>query len=137
MTKIKLQSTDNLDHFTATNEHGHTIALSGDGSATGPMQAVLMAAAGCSTIDIVMILKKMRGDLVHIEVEVDGQRREEVPKTYTHIHLHYKLYGDLKTNKVQQAVDLSVEKYCSVALMLEKSAKITTSFEIKPASDLE
>ena len=136
MTKIKLKSTDNLDHYTATNEKGHSIAMSGDGSATGPMQAVLMAVAGCSVIDIVMILKKMRQNLEHIEVEVDGQHREEIPRIYTSIHLHYILYGDLKENKVQQSIDLSIEKYCSVSFMLEKSAKISTSFEIKASTSL-
>ncbi len=128
--KITLKSADNLDHFTASNEAGHSIALSGDGSATGPMQAVLMAVAGCSTIDIVMILKKMRQPIEHIEVEVNGTRREEIPRVYTDIHLHYKVYGMLKENKVKQAIDLSLEKYCSVSLMLEKAANISSSFEV-------
>ena len=128
--KVALKSSDNLDHFTATNEAGHSIALSADGSATGPMQAVLMAVAGCSTIDLVMILKKMRQPIEHIEVDVDGTRREEIPRTYTGIHLHYKIYGKVKEKKVKQAVELSLEKYCSVSLMLKKSADITSSFEI-------
>ncbi len=128
--KITLKSTDNLDHYTATNEAGHSIALSADGSATGPMQAVLMAVAGCSTIDIVMILKKMRQNVSNVEVEVDGTRREEIPRVYTDIHLHYKIYGEVKDKKVEQAVALSLEKYCSVSLMLEKAANITSSWEV-------
>ncbi|MFK7808863.1 MAG: OsmC family protein [Saprospiraceae bacterium] len=128
--KVTLKSTDNLDHYTATNEAGHSVALSADGSATGPMQAVLMAVAGCSTIDIVMILKKMRQDIQHIEVEVDGTRQEEIPRVYTKIHLHYKIYGKVKEKKAEQAVALSLEKYCSVSLMLEKAAEISSSWEI-------
>ena len=128
--KINLKSTDNLDHFTATNEAGHAVALSGDGSAAGPMQTVLMAIAGCSTIDIVMILKKMRQPITNIEVEVDGTRREEVPKVYTKIHVHYKVYGAVKEEKVEQAIKLSLEKYCSVSLMLAKAAPISSSFEV-------
>lgn len=128
--KITLETKDSLNQYVATNEDGHTVNLSGDGTATGPMQAVLMAVAGCSTIDIVMILKKMRQDVKDIKVEVEGKRREEIPRTYTNIHMHYKIYGNVKTAKAQQAVDLSLEKYCSVSKMLEKSAEITGSFEI-------
>jgi putative redox protein len=131
--KITLKSTDNLDHYSGTNEDGKELLLSGDGSAVGPMQAVLMAVAGCSTIDIVMILKKMRQKLDRIEVETEGKRREEIPRYYTNIHLHYKLYGEVKEKKAVEAIDLSIGKYCSVSKMLEKSSEITTSFEILPA----
>jgi len=128
--KITLRSTDSLDKYAAFNEKGKGLMLSGDGSAVGPMQSVLMAVAGCSTIDIVMILEKMKQPLKDIQVEVDGKRREKIPKVYTDIHLHYKLKGDLKEAKVKRAVDLSLGKYCSVSKMLEKSVKITSSFEI-------
>ncbi len=128
--KITLETKGSLNQYVAMNEDGHTVNLSGDGTAVGPMQAVLMAVAGCSTIDIVMILEKMRQDVKDIKVEVEGKRREEIPRTYTNIHMHYKIYGNVKTAKAQQAVDLSLEKYCSVSKMLEKSAEITGSFEI-------
>jgi len=128
--KVKLERLNKGSHFKATNEEGHSLELSGEGNAVGPMQAVLMAAAGCSTIDIVMILEKMRQPLEDIDVEVEGTRREEIPRTYTDIHLHYILKGDLKEKKVEQAINSSLEKYCSVSLMLEKAAKITSSFEI-------
>lgn len=131
--KITLKSTDKLDHYSGTNEDGNEIKLSGDGSAVGPMQAVLMAVAGCSTIDIVMILKKMRQQLERIEVETEGTRREEIPRYYTNIHLHYKLYGEVKEKKATEAIELSIGKYCSVSKMLEKSSEITTSFEILQA----
>jgi len=128
--KIQLKNTNSLDRYVATNESGHQIELSGDGSAVGPMQAVLMAAAGCSTIDIVSILKKMKQPLESIEVDANGGRREEIPRTYTSIHLHYKLTGALDEAKVARAIELSLTKYCSVSLMLEKSAEITSSYEI-------
>ena len=128
--KITLETTDSLQHYTAKNEDGKSIQLSGDGTAAGPMQAVLMALAGCSTIDIVMILERMRQDVSDIKVEVEGTRREEIPRIYTDIHLHYKVFGNVKEKKVQQALDLSLEKYCSVSKMLEKTAKITGSFEV-------
>lgn len=128
--QIKLERLNDSKHFKATNDEGHSIELSGDGNAVGPMQSVLMAAAGCSTIDIVMILEKMRQPLEDIQVEVKGTRREEIPRTFTGIHLHYILKGDLKEKKVKQAVASSLEKYCSVSLMLEKAATITSSYEI-------
>jgi len=128
--KVHLKNVESLDQFVATNEEGHSIKLSGDGSAVGPMQSVLMAIAGCSTIDIVMILKKMRQPLESIEVDVTAERREEIPRTFTEVKLHYILKGDLKENKVDQAIQSSLEKYCSVSKMIEKSATISSSFEI-------
>lgn len=128
--KITLETSDSLQHYVAKNEAGHTVNLSGDGTAAGPMQTVLMAVAGCSTIDIVMILEKMRQDVKNIKVEVDGTRRDEIPRVYTKIHMHYKIYGKVKEKKAEQAVALSLEKYCSVSKMLEKAAEITGSFEI-------
>jgi putative redox protein len=133
--KVTLERLNDSKHFKGITEDGHSLELSGDGNAVGPMQSVLMAAAGCSTIDIVMILEKMRQPLDDIKVEVEGTRREEIPRVYTDIHLHYICYGDLKENKVKQAIDMSLEKYCSVSLMLEKAAKITSSFEIVLAED--
>ncbi len=128
--KVSLKSGDTLNSFVATNENGHEVKLSGDGSAVGPMQSVLMAIAGCSTIDIVMILEKMRQPLENIEVEVEAERREEIPRTFTKVNLHYKLTGKLKEGKVEQAINSSLDKYCSVSKMIEKSAEISSSYEI-------
>ncbi len=132
--KVTLERLNDSKHFKGTNEEGHSLELSGDGNTVGPMQSVLMAAAGCSTIDIVMILEKMRQPLDDIKVEVKGTRREEIPRVFTDIHMHYICYGDLKENKVKQAIDMSLEKYCSVSLMLGKAATVTSSFEIKSAT---
>ncbi len=128
--KINLKNGNSLEHFVATNDKGHKIELSGDGSAVGPMQSVLMAVAGCSTIDIVMILKKMKQPLEGIEVEVEAERREEIPRIFTKINLHYKISGDVNPDKVKRAMELSLEKYCSVSKMLEKTAEITGSYEV-------
>lgn len=133
--KVSLKSGESLKSFVATNEKGHKINLSGDGSSVGPMESVLMAIAGCSTIDIVMILEKMRQPLEHIEVEVQAERRDEIPKTFTKVNLHYKLTGDLKEKKVEQSINSSLDKYCSVSKMIEKSAEITSSYEILNKED--
>lgn len=130
MTTIKLSKIKDQESYTCTNEKGQSIELSGNGTAVGPMESLLMAVAGCSTIDIEMLLAKMRQPLEDIKVEVKGERREEIPRIYTNIHLHYSLTGKLKKEKVEKVIDMSVEKYCSVSKMLESKAKITTSYEI-------
>ena len=128
--KVKLERINDSKHFKGINDEGHSLELSGNGNAVGPMQSVLMAAAGCSSIDIVLILEKMRQPLEDIQVEVEGTRREEMPRIFTDIHMHYVLTGDLKEKKVKQAIDSSLEKYCSVSLTLAKTVNFTTSFEI-------
>ena len=128
---IKLESTHGPLNYKGTNERGQSIQLSGDQAAVSPMESVLMAVAGCSSIDVEMILKKMRQDLQKMEVEVNAERATEAPKVFTSIHIHYILHGDLKEEKVKQAIDLSMEKYCSVSIMLKKSVEITHSFEIR------
>lgn len=95
------------------------------------MQALLMAAAGCSSIDVVMILEKMKQPIKDIKVEVSGTRKSEIPKVYTKIHMHYILIGEIDEEKAKRAIDLSLEKYCSVSLMLQKAAEFTSSFEIR------
>jgi putative redox protein len=95
------------------------------------MQLLLAAIGGCSTIDIVSILQKQRQPLEDISITVDGEREPNVePSLFQTIHVHYVLKGDLDEEKVRRAVDLSMQKYCSVAKTLEKTAHITYDFEI-------
>lgn len=126
--KVSLHTND-LKSFEGKNEKGQTITM-GNGNAVGPMESVLLAAAGCSTIDIVMILEKMRQPVESIDVEVTSTRREEIPRIFTTINLHYILKGNLKDKKVKEAIDLSIDKYCSVVIMLKDSVKITSSYKI-------
>jgi putative redox protein len=117
-------------NYSCSNEQKKKIKLSGDKTTVSPMESVLMAAASCSSVDIELILKKMRQNLEKLEVEVDAERATTEPKVFTKIHLHYILKGKLKIDKVKEAVDMSVNKYCSVLTMLAKTAEIRTSFEI-------
>ncbi|MCW7763829.1 hypothetical protein B5C26_12255 [Photorhabdus luminescens] len=113
---------------------GHQITMDGNAGdkAPSPMEMVLMAAGGCSTIDVVSILQKGRYDIKDCEVKLTSRRREEAPRLFTHINLHFIVTGkDLTDKVVERAVMLSAEKYCSVSLMLGKSVEITHSFEIK------
>lgn len=135
--KIKIEKLDGDLHMEASNEEGGKIRMDGTreiGELEGgmsPMQLLLAAAGGCSTIDIIRILKKQRQDIKNIHVDVDGDRQKV--KTYSEfktIHMHYILEGNLDPAKVERAIELSVGKYCSVSKTLEKTSKITYSFEI-------
>lgn len=135
--KITVEKLEKERHMEASNEEGGKIRLDGTRSIGGlegglaPMQTLLAAAGGCSMIDVVNILEKQRQELKSIRVEVDGDRQKvETWSEYKTIHMHFILEGDLDPAKVERAIKLSVEKYCSVSKALEKTSKITTSFEI-------
>lgn len=93
-----------------------------------PMELVLHAIGGCTGIDIVNTLDKMRLHVEEYEMEIEGARAEDHPKRYTDIHIVYKFKGDLPEPKVRRAIDLSKNKYCSVSQSL--NANVTYSFEI-------
>jgi len=124
-------------HFEAYNPDENTVSIDGspaeggEGKGARPMEIILMGLGSCSGIDVVLILKKMKQELVDLEIKVEGERREEIPRIFTKIHVHYTLYGNIDEDKARRAIELSMEKYCSVTAMLEKVAKITHSFEIK------
>jgi putative redox protein len=137
MIKIELNRLNDAYHMEATNELGKSVHIDGSpdigGSNNGmrPMQLLLAAMGGCSSIDVISILKKQRQPLKDIKVTVTGEREKDVvPSLFTEVHAHFRLYGDLDPEKVRKAVGLAVEKYCSVSKTLEYKAKITYSFEI-------
>lgn len=138
--KVKLNRLNNAYHLEASNEDGNTIRTDGSPKIGGenlgmrPMQLMLAGIGSCSAIDVISILNKQKQDLQDIKIEVDGQREEgEIPALFTDIHLHYKLYGNLNKDKVEKALALSVDKYCSVARILEKTANVTYDYEILEA----
>ncbi|EDK8541048.1 OsmC family protein [Salmonella enterica] len=119
--------------FLGESSSGHQILMDGNSGdkAPSPMEMVLMAAGGCSAIDVVSILQKGRQNVTNCEVKLTSERRGDAPRLFTHINLHFIVTGsDLKEAAVARAVDLSAEKYCSVALMLEKAVNITHSYEV-------
>lgn len=128
--KITLRSTKDDLGYEGTNERGQTTRFSGSKNAVSPMETVLMAAAACSSIDVEIFLKKMRAPADAVEVEVDGSRVDAVPSVFDKIHLHYKIYGDVKESKAEKAVAMSMDQYCSVSLMLKAAVEITHSFEV-------
>ena len=123
--------------FTATNERNVSMimdATDAEGRPAGitPMELLLMALGGCTGIDVVLILKKQRQKLERLTLNVTGRRREEEPRYYEQIHVEYVLKGSgLDEKKLQRAIQLSEEKYCSISVMLKNKAKITSSYKIE------
>ncbi|BDD04957.1 OsmC family protein [Aureibacter tunicatorum] len=132
--KVELTTDGFSSTMKAVNEKGAQISLGASADAENalisPMELVLAGAGGCSTIDIVSILKKQKQEVRDIKVDIEGDRVEDIPRVFRKINMHYKVYGDVDASKVERAIALSVEKYCSVSKMLESSVEITTSFEV-------
>ena len=119
------------------SDSGHAIVMDGPPEIGGenlgvrPMEMLLLGMAGCTMIDVVSTLKKMREDLVDCQTQVSADRSEEYPKVFTNIHVHFVLRGkQLNPLKVDKAIKLSAEKYCSASIMIGKTAIITHDFEI-------
>jgi putative redox protein len=130
---------NNAVHFTAVTESGHRVEMDGSAEIGGrdngarPMEVVLAGLGGCSAIDVMTILEKSRQAVSNCEIEINAERADTIPRVFTKIHLFYRVTGNqLETKKVARAISLSMEKYCSVTRMLEKSAMITSDFEIVP-----
>jgi putative redox protein len=130
-----LVSWTNGVQFVAESGSGHAVVLDGApeyggrNSGMRPMEMVLAGTAACTAFDVVSILKKMRQDITDVAVDVNGDRAEENPKVFTKLHFIYRVSGNkLDAAKVEQAVKLSKEKYCSATIMLAKTADV--SYEI-------
>lgn len=138
--KVNLRRIDDAFHLEAENETGQLAYTDGSPDIGGhnlafrPMQMVLAALGGCSSIDVILLLKKQRQNLQHIEIEVEGDRVDKDPAVFHTIRVNYKLYGDLDPKKVERACRISIEKMCSVSIMLEKSVDISWTCEILPAT---
>jgi putative redox protein len=138
--KINMRRVDDNFLMEAVNSRGNTVLLDADpetggqGAGIGPMQVLIAAMGACSTIDLVIILRKKREDIKDLTIEIDAERQEgKPPSLYSKIHAHYTLFGDLDPVKVERSLELSVEKYCSVAETLKLAgAGITWSYDIKP-----
>jgi putative redox protein len=114
--------------FEASDENGHTIRMDSSPESGGqnfgvrPMQMLLMGLAGCSAIDVIAILKKQRQQVLDYRMQVTGDRQAGVePSLWTNINIVFHLKGDIDEDKVKRAIELSLDKYCSVAATLEKA----------------
>ncbi len=116
---------------------GHAIVMDGPEAVGGnnlgvrPMEMLLLGMGGCTTVDVVSTLKKMREIVNDCRVEISAERADEHPKVFTKIHLHFVIDGkNLNEKKIAKAVSLSADKYCSASIMLGKTAAVTHDFSI-------
>jgi len=119
--------------FVSTDSTGHSVVMSTPKENTGmkPSELILSALAGCASVDVVDVLAKKRTPLTHLEVQVSAEQDSNPPWTFRKIYVKFLLKGEGLTEKnVEQAIQLSEEKYCSVAATLRGKADIITSFEI-------
>ncbi len=135
--KIEITRIDQDFNMIAENEDGNKIELDGSPAIGGhnkgmrPMQLLLAGVGSCSAIDVISILKKQKQELKSIKITVEGDRdADAVPSLFTDINIHFTLGGDLDPAKVERAIQLSMDKYCSVSKTLESTANITHSYEI-------
>lgn len=115
---------------------GHTVVMDGPEELGGknlgirPMEMLLLGMGGCTTVDVISTLKKMREAVRDCRVEISAERADEHPKVFTHIHLHFIIEGShLNDKKIAKAISLSADKYCSASIMLGKTATVTHDFE--------
>jgi putative redox protein len=121
--------------FVARAGNGPAVIIdsSEGGSGVSPMKMVLIGVAGCTAIDVIMIMKKKRANIERFEVNVIGEMEESYPKRYSHIHIEYILYGkDIKPKGVEQAIELSENKFCSA--MASLNAEFEHNYRIVEAS---
>jgi len=123
--------------FVGQSESGHSVVMDGAPESGGknlgvrPMEMLLLGLGGCSAFDVVLILRKSRQPITDCVADLTAERADTDPKVFTKIHVHFTVTGKaLDPKRVEQAVHLSAEKYCSASIMLGKTAEITHDFEI-------
>lgn len=135
--KIYLKSTEQPARYEAVNERGHTVSIEGrseyggQDTAPSPTELLMMSQAGCTAIDVMALLKKMRQPVLKVEIDSDGSRTPgQIPNVLDEIHLHFRLYGEVESEKAEKAIKMSIEKYCPISKMIDQVTQITYSFEI-------
>ena len=125
--------------FVGRGKDGHDVVMDaspksgGDDSAARPIDVFLSALGGCTGMDVISILRKMKTEPSEFRIEIDGEQASEHPKRFTKIHLTYVVAGDVPETNLQRAIQLSLEKYCPVANTLADVAEITSEYRIEPS----
>ncbi|MEX0299937.1 MAG: OsmC family protein [Kordiimonas sp.] len=124
--------------FIGESPSGHSVVMDSGSDDGGldhgirPMEMLLLGAGGCSSIDVMLMLKKSRQNVTDCWVEMDSERAAEPPRVFTKIHMHFVVTGhDVDPRHVERAIQLSKEKYCSASVQLGAMADITSDFEIR------
>lgn len=136
--EIELNLKNDAFHFEAVNESGNAVnidaspAIGGLGLGARPMELLIMGLGGCSGIDVLNILRKGRVNPTDLKIKIKAEREKDAtPSLFTDIHLTFAFKGNVDADKAKKAIDLSLDKYCSAAKTLEKTAKITYDFTIE------
>jgi putative redox protein len=135
--EINLTRKNNKFNFVAENAVGQTVeldanpAIGGEGKGFRPMEMLLVGLGGCSAIDMINVLNKQKEQLNDLKIKITASRRDdEVPAIFENINIHFDLFGQLNVQKVERALDLTFNKYCSVSNILSRSAKINFTYTI-------
>jgi len=134
--KVELQRVNNAFHFEAKNENNKTInidaspTIGGNDNGFRPMELLLAGLGGCSGIDVLHILKKQKIELTDFSIKIEATRKNEQPAIFETINVVFEAKGEVDEAKLKRAIDLSMEKYCSVTRILEKSATIEYSYKL-------
>jgi len=135
--EINLVRKNKKFHFEAENTEGQTVgidanpAIGGEGKGFRPMEMLLVGLGGCSGIDMINVLIKQKEPLEDVKIKINATRKDdEVPAIFDVINIHFDLYGALSVQKVERALDLTFEKYCSVSNIIGRSATIEFSYAI-------
>ncbi len=136
--QVELNRVNEHCHFKATGSAGVEINIDGASSIGGqnagarPMELILMGLGGCTAMDVISILKKQKQKIDELKITIDGDRIEnQIPSIFKTINVHYQFKGELEEKKVKHAIELSMEKYCSVTAILNKTAVINYSFSLE------
>lgn len=139
--EVNIKRKSGMFHLESFNEDGLSVetdaseSIGGTNKGVRPMQMVLMSMGSCSAIDVILILEKQKQSLKDIQINIKAQREEgKTPSLFTQIDIHFNLFGEIDPKKAKRAVELSMDKYCSVAQILNKTATIDYSFEITKES---
>jgi putative redox protein len=123
--------------FEGHSDSDHKIMMDASDSVGGmnrgarPMELLLLGLGGCTSIDVMLMLNKSKQDVTDCRVEIEAERAQDVPAVFTKIHVHFVVSGrNLKANRVERAIKLSADKYCSASVMLGKTAEITHDYEV-------
>jgi putative redox protein len=135
--QVNLSRKNNAYHFEAENEHGNTLnmdanpTIGGENQGFRPMETVLAGLGGCSAIDMISILKKQKEPIEDLKINIDAKRFEgQEPSLFETIDIEFHVFGAVNEAKIQRALQLTFDKYCSVAQILNKTAKINFSYKL-------
>lgn len=134
--KVSLRRVNENYLMEAQNANGNRVlfdasaSIGGVGAGISPMEGVLMSLAGCSSIDVIAILKKQRQNPSGFQVQVEAERADAVPAVFTYIMLEFQIEGEVDNSKALKAIQLSMDKYCSVSKMLEPNVKVDSRLRL-------